>query len=178
MLQAPSQSPTRTQNKQLRSKRAKSKAVQASTGFKKAYKLATKGVEDIKKRDKKTKRVKEAMVSAQRTEMVYNKQGKWHHGIEDNPWGGDVAKMENAFQQYRSDPKNRIVWDDERETVTRNIDTAKQWYDHMTRWRWVVETEHGGPVRSFHYEQQAMSHLTDQKEAIESTAETSADLYL
>ena len=178
MLPAPSQSPVKTQAKQTRFNRAKGKAIQARTGFKKAYKLSTKGVEDIKRRDKKTKRTKEALVSAQWTEMGYNKQGKWHAGMEENPWGGDVSKMEDAFKKYRNDPKNEIVWEDERQNVRQNIDTTKQWYDYMTRTQWAVETEHGGTVRNFHYEQQAMNHLTNQKEAIESTAETSTDLFI
>lgn len=165
-------------SKQKKSNEAKAKAVSASTRFKHSYKVAKAGVEDIKKRDKQTRRFKEPLVAAQYTELVYNTEGNLQHGVPDNPWGGDIATMEDTFEEYRDNPKNKIVWEEERESVTRNIDITRGWYNRMRETQWIAETEHGVPPRHFLYEQQIMNQLTAEKESIKSTAETSTDITL
>lgn len=156
--------PEPSSKKQMKSNRLKSEAVQSSVGFSRAYNLTKTGIEDIKKRDKKTRRFKEPLVSAANADMNYNAEGKYHHGWDDNPWGGDLGKLEDAFDRYKADPNSGIVWEWERERASSNIDKTRDWYEEMRRSQWEIETEQNVPVRNFHYEQQIMEQLLAEKQ--------------
>lgn len=166
--------------KQKKPNLAKATAVKASTGFKRVYATTKANVEYIQNRDKKTRRFKEPLVSAQMTELWYGKDGKRGEEIqyEDTPWAGAVRNMEDAFERYRVNPKNNIVWDYERELVSQNIDNTRDWFNAMTRTQWTVETEHSGPPRNFTYEQQMMNQLTAQKEDIRGDVDVSESAFL
>lgn len=163
------------QSKQKPSSEIRADAIQASHGWKKRFKQTEEMIEDIKARDKKTRRFKEPIINAQQIGEFYGGDGKRNDSKYTSdyiPWTGDLNKMTKGFEQYISNPKTNIVYEHERQNVISNIATVQDWYDHMTETQWAVETQAGGPTRDFWYEQQQMDILKQQKDTIESTPYT------
>lgn len=153
-------------NKRKATDRLKSEAVVDSIGFNTAYNTTNALLKDIKKRDNKTRRFKEPLVVASMVDMEYKESGKrGNYAWEDNPWGGDLGDLQDAFDKYRNDPVNKVVTFEERNTLSESIDATKDWYDHMRRSQWAVETERNGPTRNFNYEQQIMEQMITEKES-------------